>query len=147
MAGTCADYPAFGLLDIRIQTYKSACFLMRLQKSVTNEISGSRAYRPVLSQGSGRLFSRRPLAVTVTTNAAWACPDLILGVRQVRTARGRHLLLTGCLCDVYHPVADPPFRGCFLSFLLVSVWKFPRTWTLNPPFEEFWPRTLPLKNS
>ena len=33
----------------------------------------------------------------------------------------------------------PPFRGC----LLVSIWKFPRTWTLNPPFEEFWPRTPP----
>ena len=39
----------------------------------------------------------------------------------------------------------PPFRGCFLFvFLLVSIWKFPRTWTLTPPpFEQFWPRPPP----
>ena len=31
----------------------------------------------------------------------------------------------------------PPFRGCCFCFLLVSIWKFPRTWTLTPPLKEF----------
>ena len=42
---------------------------------------------------------------------------------------------------------NPPSEVVFGGFLLVSIWKFPRTWTLNPPFEEFWTRIPPLKNS
>ena len=39
-------------------------------------------------------------------------------------------------------LTPPPPSEVF--FLFVSIWKFPRTWTLTPPpFEEFWPRTPP----
>ena len=40
-----------------------------------------------------------------------------------------------------------PLQRLFFCFVLVSIWKFPRTWTLTPPppppLEEFWPRTPP----
>ena len=43
----------------------------------------------------------------------------------------------------YIAVADPGGGGGYPPrfFLLVSIWKFLRTWTLTPPLEEFRPRT------
>ena len=38
----------------------------------------------------------------------------------------------------------PPLQRFFFFFLLVSTWKFPRTWTLNPPSKNSGPEP-PLK--